>query len=52
MNALPFVTTYDRALAEGFSKEELDAIARFLDTVINRFETLPENYFKTKAGLL
>lgn len=46
INALPFVAAYDRALAEGFSKDELDVIARFLDTVINRFETLPENYFK------
>lgn len=49
MSALPFVTAYDRILADGFSKGELDVIARFLDTVINRFETLPESFFKTKA---
>jgi DNA-binding MarR family transcriptional regulator len=49
MNALPFVTAYDRVLADGFSEDELEIVTRFLDIVINRFETTPENYFKTRT---
>lgn len=50
LSALPFVTIYDRALADGFSEGELEIVARFLDIVINRFETMPENYFKTRPA--
>ena len=49
MNALPFVTAYDQVLANGFNQEELEVVTRFLDTVISRFEVLPENYFKNRA---
>lgn len=45
--ALPFLDVYGNALSSGFSPEELAVIERFLDSVTSRFETLPENYFKT-----
>ncbi|MBU1565616.1 MAG: MarR family winged helix-turn-helix transcriptional regulator [Proteobacteria bacterium] len=44
--ALPFVTVYNNQLSAGFDDNELSVIVRFLDAVISRFETLPDNYFK------
>ncbi len=44
--ALPFVTVYNTELSADFNEKELSVIVRFLDCVISRFETLPENYFK------
>lgn len=44
--ALPFVTVYNNQLSSGFNENELSVIVRFLDSVISRFETLPDNYFK------
>jgi DNA-binding MarR family transcriptional regulator len=46
LKALPFVAAYDNVLADGFSLDELAVVSRFLDTVISRFETVPDNYFK------
>lgn len=46
--AIPFVSAYDGALADGFTPVELAVVSRFLDSVISRFEVLPENYFKNK----
>lgn len=46
IKALPFVAAYDNALVDGFDQKELETITRFLDTVIGRFETTPDNYFK------
>lgn len=44
--ALPFVAVYNNQLSDGFDNNELTVITRFLDNVISRFETLPNNYFK------
>ncbi|NTW76221.1 MAG: winged helix-turn-helix transcriptional regulator [Syntrophaceae bacterium] len=44
--ALPFITVYNTELSADFNEKELSVIVRFLDCVISRFETLPENYFK------
>jgi DNA-binding MarR family transcriptional regulator len=44
--ALPFVTAYHTELSADFNEKELSVIVRFLDCVISRFETLPENSLK------
>lgn len=49
MKALPFVTAYDRSLADGFTQEELTVVARFLDAIISRFEVTPDNFFKNRT---
>lgn len=49
-SALPFVTDYNRVLAEGFSEDELEIVARFLNIVIDRFETMPISFFKTRTA--
>ncbi len=44
--ALPYVMEYDKELVKNFSAEEIRVINRFLNSIIQRFEITPDNYFK------
>lgn len=44
--AMPYVTEYNRELVKDFSAGEIETINRFLDSIIQRFEVTPDNYFK------
>jgi DNA-binding MarR family transcriptional regulator len=44
--ALPYAMEYDKELVKDFTVEEIRVINRFLDSIIQRFEITPDNYFK------
>jgi DNA-binding MarR family transcriptional regulator len=44
--ALPYVMEYDKELVKDFSEKEIRVINRFFDSIIQRFEITPDNYFK------
>jgi DNA-binding MarR family transcriptional regulator len=42
----PFVTSYNHIITENFKADELEVVARFLNTIIDTFATTPENFFR------
>lgn len=50
--SLPFVSFYEQNLIEGLKKEELQIVTRFLNTIINKFETIPDNFFKRRLKVV
>ena len=46
--ALPSAATYNEELVQGFSVEEVHIINRFFDSIIQRFEITPDNFFKNQ----
>lgn len=50
--ALPFVASYDQNIMEEFNPDELKIVARFLNAIIDKFETSPEYFFKNQVDLL
>lgn len=49
--ALPFVAAYDKNIMEEFKQDELEIVARFLNKIIEKYETAPENFFKNQGVL-
>lgn len=50
--AMPYVLEYNRELVKGFSRTETEVINRFFNSIIQRFETTPDNYFKQQIGTI
>jgi DNA-binding MarR family transcriptional regulator len=50
--ALPLVASYNQSIMELFRPDELEIVLRFLNIIIDKFETVPDNFFKTKAPFL
>ena len=50
--ALPLVASYNQSIMELFKPDELEIVLRFLNIIIDKFETVPDNFFKTKAPFL
>lgn len=44
--ALPFIAEYNKELMKGFTDKEIEIIDRFFDSIMQRFEITPDNYFK------
>lgn len=44
--AIPYISEYNLELTKGFNTEEVAVIDRFLESIMERFETTPDNYFK------
>jgi len=51
-HALPLVKSYNQNIMELFNPNELQIILHFLDTIIDKFHTAPDNFFKNQASLL
>ncbi len=49
--SLPFVASYDHIIMEEFKVDELEVVARFLNTIIDKFETTPDNFFNNQSVL-
>ncbi len=47
-NALPLISLYNNELTKDFNTSELAVIIRFLDRIIDTFETSAGNYFNNK----
>ena len=45
--SLPFVASYDQIMTGEFKDDELELVSRFLNTIIDKFETTPNNFFRT-----
>ncbi|WP_419176311.1 MarR family winged helix-turn-helix transcriptional regulator [Desulfosediminicola sp.] len=46
IKAIPYISEYNRELMKGFSEVEVAVIDRFFESIMRRFETVPDNYFK------
>lgn len=49
--AIPYIIKYNRELMKGFSVEDITVIDRFFESIMERFETTPDNYFKNLTKL-
>lgn len=49
---MPYVLEYNKMLVKGFSQSEIEVINRFFDSIIQRFEITPDNYFKHQFDYL
>ena len=49
--SLPFIALYDQNIIEGFKEEELKIVTRFLNSIIDKFEILPGNFFKSQLEI-
>ncbi len=49
---LPFVASYDHIVMEKFNADELAIVTRFLNVIIDEFETTPDNFFNNRMDLL
>ena len=49
---LPLDASYNQNIMKLFKDNELQIIRHFLDTIIDKFHTAPDNYFKNQASLL
>lgn len=48
LKAIPYISEYNRELMKGFSTEEIAVIDRFFESIMQRFETTPDNFFKNQ----
>lgn len=46
--ALPIAATYNDELVKEFTRKEVETINRFFDSIIQRFEITPDNFFKNQ----
>lgn len=48
--AMPYVIEYNRELVKEFTTGEIEVINRFFDSIMQRFEITPNNYFKQQIS--
>ncbi|MGB3212210.1 MAG: MarR family transcriptional regulator [Desulforhopalus sp.] len=49
--AIPYVASYNQDIVKAFKSNELETVTRFLDTIIDKFETEPNNFFNNQVDL-